>query len=177
MVQANVRLAAAIAAAFLLSACSEFGGLTAESARGPIARYSGPPPLDPPSAPQPPRLVEVPPGTPANSSTQPISGTPAIAAVAPPAPAVNANPEQPLYGLPSTAVVAALGPAGFVRRDGPAEIWRYAAGPCFLDVFFYRESDGQKVNYVAARPRNAARPVTTDSCYRALLAERNGAAG
>lgn len=69
-----------------------------------------------------------------------------------------------------------LGPASFVRRDGPAEIWRYAAEDCYLDVFLYRERDGFQVSYLEARPRGAAR-VTPHSCYAQLDAARRRPAG
>ena len=42
-------------------------------------------------------------------------------------------------------------------RDGAAEIWRFAANSCFLDVFLYRESDGLRVAHLEARSRTTSR--------------------
>jgi hypothetical protein len=91
----------------------------------------------------------------------------AVAPAAAPPPADIAR----LTGVNRDALRDLLGPASFVRRDGPAEIWRYAAEDCYLDVFLYRERDGFQVSYVEARPRGAAR-VTPRSCYAQLDAAR-----
>ena len=114
----------------------------------------------------------------ADTGRQPVAVASRDSAAAAPPRLINQPPGTtaagPLVGLGSSAVIAALGPAGFVRRDGPAEIWRYNTQQCFLDVFLYRESDGPRVNYVAARSRIANRTVTAEACYGAILAERRG---
>jgi hypothetical protein len=62
----------------------------------------------------------------------------------------------------------------FVRRDGPVQIWRYAADACFLDVFLFREADNVfRVHHVDARPKGSER-TTVPTCYGRLLAARRG---
>ena len=77
-----------------------------------------------------------------------------------------------LIGLPPQAVAAFLGPPGFKRRDDPAEIWRYAAGTCFLDLFLYKQEGGFTVAHVEARGRSVVQ-VSADDCLRDLLETRN----
>jgi hypothetical protein len=76
--------------------------------------------------------------------------------------------------MPAERIAATLGPAGFVRRDGRAEIWRYASEDCFLDLFVYREAGEPRVAHVEARPRGSAR-VTPRGCYERMLALRREA--
>jgi hypothetical protein len=71
-------------------------------------------------------------------------------------------------------VLELLGPAGFVRRDGPVQIWRYAGDECFLDIFLFREGDAFRVNHVEARSKNAEQ-ISVNSCYQRLVAARRGA--
>ena len=61
-----------------------------------------------------------------------------------------------------------MGEVVFVRRDGAAEIWRFAADNCFLDVFLYRESDGLRVAHIEARSRSAGR-ITPQACYGRII--------
>jgi len=100
------------------------------------------------------------------------NGTPApTAQVAAAPPAAGA---RGLVGLAREAVSERYGAAGFVRRDGPAEVWRYRARECFLELFIYRETDGsQRVAHVDAR-NFAGRPMSADTCLSRLDAERRG---
>ena len=77
-----------------------------------------------------------------------------------------------LIGLLPQAVAAFLGPPGFKRRDDPAEIWRYAGGTCFLDLFLYKQGGGFTVAHVEARGRSVVQ-VSADDCLRDLLETRN----
>ena len=108
-------------------------------------------------------------------------------AAIPAAPAAASTPGQPapqiaaappvagargLVGLSRDALGARLGQAGFVRRDGPAEVWRYRGRECLLDVFVYRETDGaQRVAHVDARTLQG-RPTPPDPCLDSLERER-----
>lgn len=76
-----------------------------------------------------------------------------------------------LVGLSRELVVELLGPAGFVRRDGPVQIWRYANDECFLDLFLYREGSGYRVHHAEARTKTTDE-VAVNTCYRRLVAER-----
>jgi hypothetical protein len=79
-----------------------------------------------------------------------------------------------LTGLSREAVLELLGPAGFVRRDGPVQIWRYTGDECFLDLFLFREADAFRVNHVEARAKTAG-PVAVFPCYQRLVAARRAA--
>jgi hypothetical protein len=79
-----------------------------------------------------------------------------------------------LMGMTRDALGARLGQAGFVRRDGPAEVWRYRATDCFLELFIYRDADSaQRVAHVDAR-NFAGRPASADTCLTRLVAEKRG---
>jgi hypothetical protein len=151
-----MRTLALSATALLLGACADVRAFVEEGRQPSTIARGAAPARDVAGAPAPPRLID------GAAPSQPAQ----VAAVQPRAAA------GPLVGLGQAAVVSALGPANFTRRDGPAEIWRYDAQPCFLDVFFYREADGQRVNYVAARSQIANRTVTAEACYSAIVAER-----
>jgi hypothetical protein len=79
-----------------------------------------------------------------------------------------------LTGLSREMVLELLGPAGFVRRDGPVQIWRYTGDECFLDLFLFREADSFRVNHVEARSKTAG-PVPVFPCYQRLVAARRAA--
>jgi len=82
-----------------------------------------------------------------------------------------------LVGLSREMVIDLLGPAGFVRRDGPVQIWRYTGDDCFLDVFLFREADSFRVNHVEARSKTAG-PLPVFPCYQRLVgARRAGRSG
>jgi hypothetical protein len=117
---------------------------------------------------------------PGEQTSPPIAVVPSppaeTAAPAQPAPQIAAAPPiagaRGLVGLSRDALGARLGQAGFVRRDGPAEVWRYRGRDCLLDVFVYRETDGaQRVTHVDARTLQG-RPAPADSCLDALERER-----
>ncbi len=94
-------------------------------------------------------------------------------AALPPERARRREPPARLVGLSREHLLDVLGPAGFVRRDGPVQIWRYSNDECFLDVFLYRGGDGFHVDHVEARTKGAAQ-IALDDCYGRLVAERRG---
>ena len=92
-----------------------------------------------------------------------------------PAPPIKDLPgPDSLVGLSSDAVAAVLGPPQFRRREAPAEIWRYRAKTCFLDLFLYRDGAALKVAHVEARGPDVA-AVEDKACYLGMLAERSRA--
>ena len=96
---------------------------------------------------------------------------------APPAPPRPPAPSDPrrLIGLTQERIQAILGPADFVRRDGPAQIWRYDAEDCSLDVFLFREGEMQRVTHVASRARKVDAPdIPLNACYARVLGVRRG---
>ena len=86
---------------------------------------------------------------------------------------MRGEPPARLIGLSREHLIDVLGPAGFVRRDGPVQIWRYSNDECFLDVFLYREGDGFRVHHVEARTKGTT-PIGVGDCYGRLVAERRG---
>ncbi len=102
--------------------------------------------------------VELPPAEPAPSAAP----APAIAA------APVANSARALVGIGREALVARLGPANFVRRDGPAEVWRYRGPDCYFEAFLYRDDLlGQRVAHVDARTL-VGRPMAVETCFAQL---------
>jgi hypothetical protein len=106
---------------------------------------------------------------PAAETAIPQNSEPATASDAAPAAALAAVPAatgaRSLVGLGRDALVARLGPASFVRRDGPAEVWRYRTADCFFEVFLYRDAQsGQRVAHVDARALSG-RPMPADVCF------------
>jgi hypothetical protein len=110
------------------------------------------------------------------AAVPPAAVSPAPNAQTSPAPQIAAAPPvagaRALVGLTRDALGAKLGQAGFVRRDGPAEVWRYRSASCLLDVFVYRQSDGaQRVTHIDARTLQG-RPASADPCLDSLERER-----
>lgn len=83
-----------------------------------------------------------------------------------------------LLGVSREQLREILGPSAFTRRDGPAEIWRYATDDCFLTIFLHRGDQPRgaslTVHHIEAHPRTrAARSwVNTRSCYGQILEQR-----
>lgn len=100
-------------------------------------------------------------------------GEPSIASL--PSPATPAGPPsdvQKLVGLKGDVLRQWMGKTVFVRHDGIAEIWRFAADTCFLDVFLYKEADGFKVAHLDARARAGNQVVLPQTCYSQILAHQ-----
>ena len=122
------------------------------------------------TTPAPPVPVAAPPTT-APQIAAPLAPTPPPA----PQPPVAAAANTPQFiGLSASQLQQHLGPAGFVRRDGAAEIWRYSVDDCHVDLFLYRDESGPRVQHVEARPRNGSR-INARVCYERLWARRGAA--
>ncbi len=114
-----------------------------------------------------------------------LSWPPPPAAESEPAPAVASLPRAPeplptsppedprrLVGLRGETLRSWMGDSVFVRRDGIAEIWRFASETCFLDVFLYREGNELKVAHLDARTRIVGQRTTLQACYGRIMAAR-----
>jgi hypothetical protein len=120
------------------------------------------------SAPPPPVAVSAAPGAAPVASQESGTSEAQVAAV----PAITGA--RSLIGLTRERIVERFGAAGFVRKDGPAEVWRYRAPECFVELFIYRDADGsQRVAHVDARSFTG-RPTPADACVTRLAAERRG---
>ena len=114
--------------------------------------------------------VDLPPADPAPPSASQSAGAPAATVALVPA----ASGARALVGLGREALVARLGPAAFVRRDGPAEVWRYRTGECYFEAFLYRDDLlGQRVAHVDARSL-IGRPMPVDACFAQLGSPKQG---
>jgi hypothetical protein len=89
-----------------------------------------------------------------------------------------AETASPLTGTARTSVTEMLGPADFVRRDGPAEILQYQDRACVLDVFLYQQpTDGQfRVIHLEARDANLQNVASSD-CLARVKQSRSGRSG
>lgn len=106
--------------------------------------------------------VDLPPAEPAPAPA-PDTAAPAAVAAAP-----AANSARAMVGIGREALVARLGPANFVRRDGPAEVWRYRGPDCYFEAFLYRDDLlGQRVAHVDARTL-VGRPMPVEACFAQL---------
>jgi hypothetical protein len=73
------------------------------------------------------------------------------------APSASPEPADPaaFVGRGAREIAELLGEPGLKRRDAPAELWQYRAGPCVLDLFLYDDRDGgaATVAHAEVRPR------------------------
>lgn len=115
----------------------------------------------------------------AEPATEP-NAEPARQAALPPAtkPAPPTVPPEKLIGMAPQAINKLLGRPQFRRADARAELWRYRAGRCILDLFLYPPRDAPggplAVSHVEARLADGA-PAATPRCLDAVLKARASA--
>jgi len=125
------------------------------------------------------------PGPEPAADPDPGAGTDGQTALAVPGPPVNDDPRR-LIGLDQNAVQRLLGAPSFLRKDLPAQLWRYAARGCVLDIFLYGATRNGPfvVKHLSARaagpgpiaaPQNAAE-INPRACLGALLRARRAPA-
>ena len=97
-------------------------------------------------------------------------GQTAIASI-PPAP----TDSQSLVGRGAREIAELLGEPGFKRRDPPAELWRYRAGTCMLDLFLYADRGNRlTVAHAEIRPvppvggRTEEREISSAECLKRI---------
>ena len=117
-----------------------------------------------------------------SSGGRPAARRPEVAAVAPsrteapppPPPEVDSDPRR-LLGLDRARLTALLGAPEFRRSDAPAELWRYRARHCMLDLFLYTREDGAggplTVRHYKARTTTNG-TIAARRCLEALLRAR-----
>lgn len=139
-----------------------------------LAACTGTPtPEPPPADPTPPakRVTTVPIEAPPRPTVK-KTRKPQSAAIPPAQRAKIDDDPNRLFGLDGHRVAELLGPASFVRRDGPAEVWQYRAEACVLDVYLYKESGALAVAHVDLRQRRTA-TLPARRCFRAMLTGAN----
>ena len=103
------------------------------------------------------------------SPQQPAAPLPAA-----PLPAIDSDPRR-LLGLDRVRLTALLGEPEFLRSDAPAELWRYRAPNCMLDLFLYRRAGGVAgpvtVQHFTARTNDNG-TIAAQRCLEALLRAR-----
>lgn len=93
----------------------------------------------------------------------------------PATPAPTERDVDRLIGVSRERLREMLGPSAFTRRDGPAEIWRYATDDCFLTLFLHRGDQPRgaslTVHHIEAHARTRAAQgwVNKRSCYGQIL--------
>ena len=80
--------------------------------------------------------------------TEPDATAAAVPIAAPPVASPPATAPAPgddaraLIGQKASEIAGLLGEPQLKRRDPPAELWQYRAGPCVLDLFLYADKAG-----------------------------------
>lgn len=111
---------------------------------------------------------------------RPAADIPAPTAALPPVeiPAPPSLPPEKLIGLDHAAITELLGPPRFRRADASAELWRYRAGRCILDLFLYPPKGAPggalAVAHIEARLRDGS-PAPARRCLDAVLKARAAA--
>jgi len=72
-----------------------------------------------------------------------------------------------LAGLKSTQLRLAFGAPAFVRKDGPAEIWRYDGPNCKVFFILYPYGNAMLVRHVETLPRGSEM-AADESCISTL---------
>lgn len=89
-------------------------------------------------------------------------------------PGIDSDPRR-LVGLDRARLTALLGAPEFLRSDAPAELWRYRARHCILDLFLYTRAGGTGgpltvLHYKARTTDNGT--IAAQRCLEALLRAR-----
>jgi hypothetical protein len=158
-------------ASLALASCSDLPST-------PLATTTAPPPVASDGA-APPAIAT--PGTPDSVSTAPVTPSGQGARAVPASTGLANDDPTRLMGLDQDGLQKLLGTPSFMRRDAPAQLWRYAGTGCILDIFLYRNgaSGPFVVKHLAARSTTApvAAPangveINPRSCLGALLRAR-----
>ncbi len=99
---------------------------------------------------------------PRSRASAPAAASVRATSTAPAAPGVEV---REFVGLSGAEITSALGrPPAFLRRDGKAEIWRYAGRSCFLDLFFYPKDGARRVAHAELRRREGRTEISESAC-------------
>lgn len=91
--------------------------------------------------------------------------------------AIQEDPDR-LVGIEQSRISSLFGTPSFVRRDAPAELWRYLSGGCIVDLYLYptfnerAEAEGElRVRHVEVRGQTGGK-TDIRACIGSLIAER-----
>ena len=98
------------------------------------------------------------------SATAPDPSVARTAATAAARPAIPAGVR--LVGMESREVEGLLGSPVMLRREQPAQYWRYSHDVCAIDMFLYADpgTGTLRVAHVAVRPDGARAPLSNPRC-------------
>lgn len=89
--------------------------------------------------------------------------------------AATAPDPDTLVGMTRDRITGLLGEPVFVRRDPPAEFWRYRHVDCVLELIFYDTAGEQRLSHLASRGgdgRGGEGRAADARCLAALIASR-----
>ena len=76
--------------------------------------------------------------------------------------------ERSLRALDPVGIEQLIGRPTFVRQDGGATVWQYAARSCVLDLFWYRTDIGPALVHMEARTVHSPRSADMQGCLDEL---------
>ena len=93
----------------------------------------------------------------------------AAVSILPPPGQLRPDPGE-LVGMTGGEVAELLGRPGLLRREPPAEVWRYAGPSCVLHIFLYPDDAGPdyRVTFYETLGPDAG-PADSVSCYGSLI--------
>ena len=151
-----------------------------ETSSTPEPKPDAKPVPEPASSPEPGGVVvpAAPPGPQSDAgaaATQPADpGADLAARTEPTEPVVDSNPDR-LVGMDRGALTDLLGTPAFMRKEAPAQLWRYRNETCLLDLFLYNDDDPYRkrftVKHYEARAA-AGGKVEAKACLKDLLLAR-----
>lgn len=128
------------------------------------------PPLPPAPKPRPARVARLPSPTekpaPAPASVQPSQPEPA--------PESAPLPEIKLIGMSRGEAASLLGAPSEERDAAPAKIWKFSAGECAVDVYFYldvKRNDFYALHYSVQDRNGATTGEAADRCLQRIYSE------
>jgi hypothetical protein len=141
-----------------------------EAATEPEAAPAAEPPLPPAPKPRPARIARLP---------APVEkAPPAHASLPPPEPAPEASPlpDIKLVGMSRGEATALLGAPAEERDAAPAKIWKFSAGECAVDIYFYldvKRNDFYALHYNVQDRNGATTGEAADRCLQRIYSENH----
>lgn len=140
------------------------------AATEPEAAPAAEPPLPPAPKPRPARVARLP--VPAEKAP------PTEASLPPPEPAPEASPlpDIKLIGMSRGEAVALLGTPAEERDAAPAKIWKFSAGECAVDIYFYldvKRNDFYALHYNVQDRNGATTGEAADRCLQRIYSENH----
>ncbi len=167
--------AAPLALLLSLGACAALEEALNPSEPQPVATEPEPapatePPLPPAPKPRPARVARLPAPT--------ERAPPAQASLPPPEPApeVSPLPDIKLVGMSRGEAAALLGAPAEERDAAPAKIWKFSAGECAVDIYFYldvKRNDFYALHYNVQDRNGATTGEAADRCLQRIYSENH----